>query len=163
VDSADDGRWLSYAELAELRGISRKAAMRLTLRHRWRRQPANDGTVRVCVPPDVAHRQTLRRDPRDDPPHDAALADANRRASDAIALADRLAAQLADAGMRADRAEERAAQERIAADRFRAEAEAARAAAVEAQEAAEGLRRAEAARKAKGRLRAALAALRGRF
>jgi hypothetical protein len=46
----DGTRWLSYAELAEARGISKRSAIRLTFRHRWQRQKGNDGTVRVAVP-----------------------------------------------------------------------------------------------------------------
>jgi hypothetical protein len=34
--TGEAGRWLSYAELADVRGITRKAAARLTLRHRCR-------------------------------------------------------------------------------------------------------------------------------
>ena len=34
----EDGRWLTYAELAELRGISKASATRMSFRHKWRRQ-----------------------------------------------------------------------------------------------------------------------------
>jgi uncharacterized low-complexity protein len=47
---SEEGRWLSYAELAELRGISKSSATRMSFRHKWRRQSGNDGTVRVFVP-----------------------------------------------------------------------------------------------------------------
>jgi outer membrane murein-binding lipoprotein Lpp len=48
----DDGetRWLSYAELAKARGISKSSATRLAFRRRWARQIGNDGTARVAVP-----------------------------------------------------------------------------------------------------------------
>ena len=46
----DDFRWLTYAELAAMRGISRTSAERLVLRRRWRKQKGNDGAVRVSVP-----------------------------------------------------------------------------------------------------------------
>jgi hypothetical protein len=42
--------WLTYAQLAESRGISVRSAQRLVLRHRWPRRPGNDGTARVGVP-----------------------------------------------------------------------------------------------------------------
>jgi hypothetical protein len=45
-----EGRWLSYAELAELRGISKASATRMSFRHKWRRQAGNDGQVRIFVP-----------------------------------------------------------------------------------------------------------------
>jgi len=41
---------MSYAELAQARGISVASAKRLTLRRKWRRQAGNDGTARVGVP-----------------------------------------------------------------------------------------------------------------
>jgi hypothetical protein len=68
--TAKEGRWLSYAELAELRGITRKAAIRLTQRHRWRRQPGNDGATRVFVTADITRRQTPRNDAGSTPPSD---------------------------------------------------------------------------------------------
>jgi len=45
-----DGEWLSYAELAERRGIDRQSAFKLAARHQWRRQKGNTGQVRVFVP-----------------------------------------------------------------------------------------------------------------
>src|SRR5215472_11219395 len=49
-----EGRWLTYAELAEIRGIGRPSAVKLAQRERWRRIPGNDRdrTVRVLVPPE---------------------------------------------------------------------------------------------------------------
>src|SRR4051812_45127561 len=46
----DGNRRMTYAELAEARGISLLAARRLTLRHHWPKQSGNDGLVRVSVP-----------------------------------------------------------------------------------------------------------------
>jgi hypothetical protein len=46
----DGARRMTYAELAETRGISLPSARRLVLRHRWPRQIGNDGVVRVTVP-----------------------------------------------------------------------------------------------------------------
>jgi hypothetical protein len=42
--------WMTYAELAANRGISKRSAMRLALRHRWPRRRGNDGMARVGVP-----------------------------------------------------------------------------------------------------------------
>jgi hypothetical protein len=53
-DSAEDGTWLTYGELAEIRGIDRHSAVKLVARHRWRRQKDNRGTLRILVPPDWA-------------------------------------------------------------------------------------------------------------
>jgi hypothetical protein len=51
-DTAD--RWMTYAEIAELLGISTGAARQLARRHKWpRRTPNEYGAVaRVLVPPD---------------------------------------------------------------------------------------------------------------
>jgi hypothetical protein len=46
----DGARRMTYAELAQVRGISPASAKRLTQRHRWGRQVGNDGVVRVTVP-----------------------------------------------------------------------------------------------------------------
>jgi hypothetical protein len=50
ADSTADGRWLTFAELSQLRGISKTSAMKLVRRHGWRRQKNNKGHVRVLVP-----------------------------------------------------------------------------------------------------------------
>jgi hypothetical protein len=50
TDDDTDRRWMSIAELAESRGITKPSAWRLAYRRSWHRQKANDGTVRVYVP-----------------------------------------------------------------------------------------------------------------
>src|ERR1044072_6425201 len=52
-DGAGDGQWMTYAELGLHRGISARAAVRMTQRQRLRRQPGNDGKVRIWVPRDM--------------------------------------------------------------------------------------------------------------
>jgi hypothetical protein len=56
-------RWLTYAELAESRGISRPSAIRLARRRKWPHRAGNDGTARVLVP---AGEETARRAEPDD-------------------------------------------------------------------------------------------------
>ena len=51
MDEAET-RWVTYAELAEARGIDKASAIRLTLRRKWQRQKDNRGIVRVMVPAD---------------------------------------------------------------------------------------------------------------
>jgi hypothetical protein len=46
----DGARRMTYAELADVRGISAASAERLVRRRRWPRQAGNDGVVRVLVP-----------------------------------------------------------------------------------------------------------------
>ena len=41
---------MTYAELAEARGIKEPAAVRLVQRRKWERQPGNDGATRIAVP-----------------------------------------------------------------------------------------------------------------
>lgn len=51
-DGGDVGetRWMTYAELAQARGIREPAAVRLVQRREWERRPGNDGAARVAVP-----------------------------------------------------------------------------------------------------------------
>jgi hypothetical protein len=46
----DGARRMTYAELAQARGISRASAKRLAQRHHWGRQAGNDGVTRATVP-----------------------------------------------------------------------------------------------------------------
>ena len=54
--SADDSdiRWLSYQQIAGLRGISRASAERMVRKHRWRRTVNNHGMTVAAVPLDYA-------------------------------------------------------------------------------------------------------------
>ena len=45
-----DSRWMTYAELAQARGIKEPAAVRLVQRRGWERHQGNDGSARVAVP-----------------------------------------------------------------------------------------------------------------
>jgi hypothetical protein len=60
MDSSDNGQWLTYDEIAEARGTEKVGAIRLVQRHKWRRQPGNDGLVRVLVPHEALVRTALR-------------------------------------------------------------------------------------------------------
>ena len=46
-----DSRWMSYTELAEARRITTSSAIKLVLRRGWRRQKDNHGNMRALVPP----------------------------------------------------------------------------------------------------------------
>src|SRR3954454_24576866 len=46
----DDAVRLTYAELAEARGVSLGAARRMVYRHRWQKQVGNDGLSHILVP-----------------------------------------------------------------------------------------------------------------
>ena len=58
ADDAADGQWMSYGELAAIRGIDRTSALKLALRHHWRKQRDNRGVVRVLVPAGGQHHGT---------------------------------------------------------------------------------------------------------
>ena len=62
VGAADDtaSRWISLAELAELRGISRASASKLVGRNRWQRQTDDQGQVLILVPEDALMRPAGR-------------------------------------------------------------------------------------------------------
>src|SRR5690242_11196561 len=49
-DGMADARWMTFAELAEARRISKSSAIKLIRRHGWRRQRDNRGHVRALVP-----------------------------------------------------------------------------------------------------------------
>jgi hypothetical protein len=55
--STEKTRWLSYAELAEVRVISKRAAIRLANRHQWGREKGDGGMIRVAVPASELHRE----------------------------------------------------------------------------------------------------------
>src|SRR6185436_15493331 len=121
ADDGFDGRWMTYAELAQLRGIDKQSAARLTFRRRWRRQKDNRGTVRVLVPHEWHEvSQDASRDVSSDASRDLSrdigpleevaavlreqillanqqIEQANKRADVAVVLADRTMTQLADA------------------------------------------------------------------
>jgi hypothetical protein len=122
MDDDEFVRWLTYAQLAESRGISKASATRMAFRYKWRRQVGNDHVTRVAVPvgqdkpPEVPVRVAKQDDTRDGSTPGAmdwqAAVDslsearqqaeeyaneANKRADVAVALADRTLTQLAEA------------------------------------------------------------------
>jgi len=153
-----EGRWLTYDEIAAVRGTQRVGAIRWVQRHKWRRQPGNDGLVRVLVPPDAlaSTRPPRRSPPTVTPDNAAAFAAAlaavrEAHAGEAAALREHL-----------ERAEKRVEEllagheltmRRVADADARAQA---------AQQAVEEFRRLEDARKARGRLARLRVAWRGK-
>ena len=166
---------LTYAQIGERFALKPEAARTRVRRLGWRTMPGNDGRTLALVPEDAdlrpggAHAVPPEDDRADGEGEDRAVtamltgllaeataradraeerADAaNGRADAALALADRLTAQVADACARAERAE--------------SERDAARAAATEALQAAEDLRAAERAWWGRGRWARLRAAWRG--
>lgn len=160
---ASDARWMTFADLAAIRGTSKRAAVTLVRRHGWRRQRNNEGKVIALVPltwtpPEQAHKEPSGStfDEALSEAHKEANAaafetaltaaterakraeqradEANRRADVAIALADRALAQFSEAERRL----------RMDLDRAQHDAKA-------AQQVAAELREADEARRARGR------------
>jgi hypothetical protein len=155
----DDGRWMTFAELAEARGTSKRAAVVLVRRHCWRRQRNNAGHVIALVPPawteltagDNGEGHSERHDPEPVPFHARALA----------ALEDALAALREGHTREVTDLRERLAETTARAEQAEARANQARAEAEEALHGVERLRQAEEARKARGRLARLRAAWKG--
>jgi hypothetical protein len=63
LEDPEDGHWMSYDELGQLRGIERASAVKLALRSGWRRVRGNDGSARVYVRGDFL--KPHRKRPRD--------------------------------------------------------------------------------------------------
>ena len=101
--SADDPdvRWLSYSQIAALRGISRASAERMVRKHRWRRTQNNHGVTVAAVPLDYAEPSAAT------PPEQAAAPSADRGVAEAFerALAAVEAARSAEASALRERAE----------------------------------------------------------
>jgi hypothetical protein len=175
-DSSGNGRWMTYDEIAAVRGTKKIGAVRLVQRHKWRRQAGNDGLVRALVPPDALDHTLPQQRPRPVAgvtPRDGSPTVTPTVTPDSIAafeaavaaLREQLAAANAHCDAertRADRAEEdrRAAQGRV--DALQSRLESAQAELRRALDAAELLRQVEAERKARGRWARLREAWRGR-
>ena len=57
ADGENAARWMTFAELGAVRGISKASAIKLVRRHGWRRQRDNQGHVRALVPLTWAERE----------------------------------------------------------------------------------------------------------
>jgi hypothetical protein len=53
ADVPPDIRWLTYEEAAHLLGVDPDSVARRARRLQWRKQPGNDGRVRVAIPADI--------------------------------------------------------------------------------------------------------------
>jgi hypothetical protein len=108
-----DGMWLTYAELAAIRRIDRHSAVKLVIRHGWRRQKDNRGVLRIFVPSDWAKGTDKGTDKTPDMGTDGST-DAGTDMSSAISA---LEASVSSLTARAEAAEKRTDQAEIRADR----------------------------------------------
>lgn len=122
VQGGVDSRWLTYAELAEIRRVDKPSAVKLAIRRRWPRRKNNHGTMQVCVPAEWLVPFGAGA-PRDMP--DAIGSDAPDATPPAVpdhtfqAAVASLTAAREEAEKRAHRAEQRADQERFRADELK--------------------------------------------
>jgi hypothetical protein len=187
IPGDDAGVWMTYDQLADTRDIKRDGARRLAQRHRWRRQTGNDGLARVLVPSEwLTTRGDSTRDIAGDTPaapdsvapdiagvvaalqaaFEKAMAEVREAKDGEIATlrdtVEGLRSTVARTEHRAQHAEARATESeanvRDAESRVRDATEAARI----ATDALNVVRRADEARRGKGRLRRAWDGWRGR-
>ena len=163
----DAGRWMTYDEIADARGTTRRAAVMLVRRHRWRRQKDNEGHIRALVPATWANPVEAKSSAN-------GSGHSDRYPDRALEVLEGALVVLQEAHARElsvlrEAHQDEVASLREAVDRasmrvtdLQRELEAARGEAQAAQEAAEALRQAEADRKARGRLRRAWDGWRGR-
>lgn len=141
-DAGDGTRWMTYAELAKVRGITKSSATRLAFRKGWPRQTGNDGQARVAVPaaaqisspdsipgitdaitPDIIHDkrddEALTRERQRADQAEARADRAEAQATEARALAEQRVGCLMDAAERAARAEGQVEELRKALDETR--------------------------------------------
>jgi hypothetical protein len=123
---ADGSRWMTFNELAEIRGINKLSAVALVRRHGWRRPRDNHRRVIALVPPtwaepEINNQPHSQNDNEADPnvyraAFETALAAIEAAHSGELtALRERVDA----ADRRADRAEKAVIEERALADRLR--------------------------------------------
>jgi hypothetical protein len=151
---ADTVRWLSYSQIAALRGISRTSAERMVRRAKWRRQVDNQGVTKAAVP--LAYVEPVRANPpdsqADNPPDFAAFEIAlaavrEAQAGEIAALRDQNVALQGQVDLLLKAQDGQT----VLVAELKAERDQARAAAQAAQDAAEELRQEETARRARGR------------
>jgi hypothetical protein len=157
MDASEEGRWMTFTELADFRCIDRQSARRLASRQKWRRQKDNHGIVRVYVPLILADRRVATADTSADMAADMSAditADMSRAISTLEAAISTLREQLEQSNRRVDRAEQGRDAERSRADALRDQIEALRVQLADRQEvvdASEAIRQADDRRRTFGR------------
>jgi len=120
--------WFTYSNLGARLGISPEAVRQKAIRHRWRRQTANDGKAMVLV--DVADVNVTPRKPKEDTADGRPTAEEPPADTRTIAALDEhiatLRAILAKAEAATERERERADRERDRADQERGRVDAER-------------------------------------
>jgi hypothetical protein len=168
ADNQPDARWMTFKELAAIRGISKLSAVALVRRRGWRRQRDNQGHVRALVP--LIWLSGGIADQGDNQPHSPPHNDAYTEPFAAALAAIReakdgeiatLREQLEQERARCERAEMRISGLEAGNATLQADLEAAREAVRRAEAALDGYYAAEAERRGRGRLARLRAAWRG--
>jgi hypothetical protein len=113
ANATKDGRWMTVAELAAMRGISKGSVTRLVRQRRWRRQPDHLGRVRVLVPHGAIQPGKARLADVPVDGHFNRKADVSRALHEQVEAAEQRAAQAETRALKAEQA--RAAAEAAAA------------------------------------------------
>jgi hypothetical protein len=116
---AEAGRWMTYDELAAARGIDHLSAVKLALRHGWRKQRDKYRVARVCVPSEWAiPRPVEGSDDGADTGADSTLGSRSFEAAERVRRATEARAKQSDQARAVERSMWR---ERLARERERAE------------------------------------------
>jgi hypothetical protein len=142
-------RWLSYREIASIRGISRASAARMARLHRWARRKNNAG-VTVCAVP-LAYAEPEQERPAETQPENP---------TETMAVPAEVVA-ISALHSAIDVLRNQLIRETARSDRLQAELEHAKVEAAGVRQQVEALRQAEAARAGKGRWARLRAAWRG--
>lgn len=129
-DQSPDVRWLTYAEIGDIRRIGRESAVKLVQRKRWRRVRGNDGEARIGVPLDWL---TPAKPPSADIPVKAPRNDPPSPPPDITRIVDAFGGAVASLTNRAEVAEKRAERAETEAADLRQTLDQARTAAQEAK------------------------------
>jgi hypothetical protein len=163
----DAGRWMTYDEIAAARGTTKRAAVMLVRRHKWRRQKDNEGHTRALVPATWTDNAEAKGGDNGSGNSDRYSDRYSGRAIEAlegalVALQEAHARELVVL-REAHQSEVAGLRDQLRADRERLEFELRMAIAAhqEAQQAADELRRSDEARQARGLLARLRAAWRG--
>ena len=183
TDPGEDGRWLTYRELAESRQIDRHSAVKLVSKHGWRRQRDNHNVLRILVPVEWTMPRGRGMPKATDAAMPQGMPEGMAQGTDFTHAINAFDAALTALREQLERSEAGRAEERTQADALRVQLDAAKveaeatrdrlrfvqaavdqaqAEAKRARSEAEALRAAEGARRARGLLARLRAAVRGR-
>jgi hypothetical protein len=126
TDPGEEGRWLTYRELAESRQIDRHSAVKLVLKHGWRRQRDNRNVLRILVPLEWIAPRGRGMPKTTDAAMPQGMPEGVPQGTDFTHAINAFADAVASLTKRAEVAEQRADRAELATTELRAEVDAAR-------------------------------------